>query len=65
METYRIEVASDTAELETFVQWLCDHGHNATIGRSTGDYINGVWTAHNEEARAIINKLWEDYCSDY
>ena len=63
MNHHTIEIASDTHESEQFVHWLNAHGHTATIGRSTGNYVDGVWTSNNTEANETFRKLWESYCS--
>lgn len=54
MNAIRIEIAIDHVEAEQFCAWLNANGYDATIGQSTGCYIDGN--------RADINDLWEQYC---
>lgn len=60
--TYNVEISNDTTEAEEFAAWLNARGHNAKIGRSTGNYINGEWTSSNTDANEIMNRLWSEYC---
>ena len=57
-----IEIAVDNEEAEDFCAWLIENGHTASIGRSTGNYVNGQWTSTDSDANCIMNKLWDDYC---
>ena len=59
----KIELAVDTTEAEEFKKFLENKGHDVTIGRSTGNYVNGVWTDSDEEASTILNDLWAEYCN--
>lgn len=61
--TYRIELSIDTTEAEQFCAWLIEQGHDAKIGRSTGNYVNGAWTSADETANEIMNALWSSYCN--
>jgi len=63
MEQYKIEIASDHAEAEEFVSWLNNQGHDALIGTSTGNYIDGIWTSTDPEMSEIMNGLWGEYCN--
>lgn len=63
--TYQIEVATDHAEAEEFVAWLNKHGHDASIGGSTGNYIDGTLTDNCAESNETMNSLWADYCNAY
>ncbi|MCY1417013.1 hypothetical protein D9M71_325310 [compost metagenome] len=63
MTTYTIEIAVDTHEAEEFRAWLTEQGHTATIGTSTGNYIDGRWTSSDQDASDIMNKLWSAYCN--
>ena len=63
METHEIEIASDTPDATSFCQYLNGLGHSASIGRSTGNYIDGVWTSSHTESSAIMNDLWEAFCN--
>lgn len=51
-------------EEEQFAEWLNKHGHTATVGHSTGSYVDGKWTQHDEAAQELMNKLWDQYCGD-
>ena len=62
MTKYTIEIANDTTECEQFTDWLNAQGHTATIGRSTGNYVNGAWTSRDAAASEIFNSLWTAYC---
>ena len=63
MTTYRLEVACNTLQGAEFVQWLNEKGHDAKLGNSTGDYVNGEITS-NQEAPAgeIMRSLWTEFC---
>ena len=61
-EEYIIEVACDNPEGEDFVEWLIAKGHDAVLGDSTGDYVDGVWTSTDNEAAEIMSNLWLEYC---
>ncbi len=63
MEKHRIEIAVDTIEADEFAAWLNSQGHNATVGTSTGNYVDGEWTSASEEAIEIMRVLWEEYCN--
>jgi hypothetical protein len=63
MKKYKIEVAVDTVEGENFVAWLNAQGHNAAMGTSTGNYVDGTWTSTDEQVNEIIRGLWESYCN--
>ncbi len=58
----KIEIAHDTPQAKQFLSWLRDQGHDASIGNSTGNYIDGEWTSSDEDANRIMNDLWEDFC---
>lgn len=59
---HTVELAVDQHEGEEFAAWLNAQGHTATIGRSTGTYIDGVSTSSDPEANEIANDLWAAYC---
>jgi hypothetical protein len=59
----RIEIAVDTIEADEFCEWLNLHGHQAIIGNSTGNYIDGIWTSVNEDANEKMRDLWDDFCN--
>ena len=58
--SYEIEIAVDTPEAEQFRDWLIAQGHDAKIGRSTGNYVDGVSTS-DPEANDIMRALWDAY----
>lgn len=62
MKTYKIEIAVDTERAEDFAAWLNAQGHDAHVGTSTGDYIDGEWTSADEQANEIMQDLWDGYC---
>lgn len=62
MEKYRIVLACDTDE--AFASWLREKGHDATVGTSTGTYVDGAWTSDSEDENEIIRELWEEYCGE-
>lgn len=59
----RIELSIDTHEASEFAAWLNAHGHDATVGASTGNYVDGVWTSSDAEASDALNRLWDEYCN--
>lgn len=61
--THRIEVSFDNPEAEQFVAWLNANGHDAKVGRSTGNYVDGNWTSSDLDASQIMNALWDSYCN--
>lgn len=62
---HTIEIAGDTTECQQFADWLNAQGHTATIGRSTGSYVDGVWTCSDVDASEIFNTLWLSYCDSF
>jgi hypothetical protein len=62
-DSYKIEIAVDTTEADEFCAWLNEQGHDATVGDSTGNYIDGVWTSSDEQANTILGDLWAEYCN--
>lgn len=61
--THEIEIAVDHTEAEEFCAWLNEQGHSATVGRYTGNYVDGEWTSSSAEAGEILNTLWDEYCN--
>ena len=59
----QIELAVDTVDAAEFAAWLRYRGHDVTIGKSTGSYINGVWTSTDDNADNTMRKLWDEFCS--
>lgn len=55
----RIQVGSECSEIETFVAWLREQGHDATEGSATVDYVDGE---RDEHTRELMNSLWDQYC---
>lgn len=61
--THKITLACDMEEADKFAAWLNAQGHKANVGRDTGCYIDGVYTANNPEASTVLCMLWEEYCA--
>ena len=61
--SHNIEISCDNDEGEQFAEWLIAQGHTAKVGSSTGDYIDGVWTSHDNDASETMNALWSQYCN--
>lgn len=61
-DKYTIILACDATESEEFSAWLEQKGHDVSIGNSTGSYVDGIWTQHDENASEIMNLLWDEYC---
>ena len=59
----KIEISNDTPDGEQFAAYLNGNGYNARVGRSTGNYIDGVCTSHDEYANVLLNGLWERFCN--
>jgi hypothetical protein len=53
----QIEIACDHHEADQFRDWLIAQGYDAKIGRSSGNYIDGIRSTDE------INRLWADYCN--
>jgi hypothetical protein len=66
MTMSKIEIAVDTPESEQFCAWLNAQGHDARVGNSTGNYIDGVLCHGRQdddgEAGTAMNSLWTAYC---
>lgn len=67
MTTYTIEIAFDASGTEEaaqeFATWLNEQGHDARVGNSTGSYVDGRSTSNDEDAREIMNNLWNEFCA--
>ena len=61
MTTYNIELACDIDEVEGYAAWLNSQGHEATVGSSTGTYIDGE--LNTGELSDLSNDLWESFCA--
>ena len=59
-----IELSCDTVDGEKFVEWLKNKGHNAKIGSTTGNYIDGCWTFNHEKSDEIMRELWDEFCNE-
>ena len=59
-----LEIACDTDEGEEFVAWLNQSGHDATLGKTTSNFIHGKDTSLDAELSAIMNQLWNQYCDE-
>lgn len=62
MKAHRIEIAVNHTEADEFCAWLNERGHYATVGRTTGNYVDDYWTSSSTEAGEILNSLWTEYC---
>lgn len=59
-----IDISIDHAEAEEFCLWLNMRDDiSASVGRSTGNYVDGNWTSSNIEEDEILNNLWYEYCN--
>lgn len=58
-----IIISSDNDEAEQFAAWLNQHGHRATVGSSTGNYVNGSCTSSDAEDNETMRNLWNSYCA--
>ena len=61
-KTYSIEVAVDTNEGAGFIAWLREQGHDARLGATTGNFVDGTHTS-DVEAGKIMRQLWTEYCN--
>ena len=43
-----VVLACDSTEGEPFAAWLRAQGHAASVGRDTGNHVDGVWTSTDE-----------------
>ncbi len=59
----KIEIAVDHHEADEFASFLNGEGHDAHVGESTGNFIDGVCTSHDVDASDELNKLWDWYCN--
>ena len=62
VESIKLGLGREQAE---FVDWLQNRlpDVDVTIGSSTGDYVNGLWTHYSPEASDCMNALWAAYCN--
>ena len=63
MNTVTIIISRDNDEGEQFAAWLQQQGHTASVGNSTGNYINGALTSSDAEANETMRMLWNSYCN--
>ena len=63
LKKYNIEIAVDMDEAEAFRDFIIKQGHNATIGKTTGNYVDGAWTSTDSGADLIFWELWRDFCN--
>lgn len=61
--TRRIELAVDHEEAADFAGWLRRQGHDVTVGRTTGSYVDGARTASDADASDWLNAQWAAYCN--
>ena len=62
MKTYTVVVSTDTESGDQFVEWLIEQGHDAALGNSTENYIDGACASSDENASMTMNTLWNEYC---
>jgi hypothetical protein len=62
MKQHRIEIACDTDGANDFCEWLIEQGHDADVGTSTGNYVDGRWCNDDGDADQIMHDLWGKYC---
>ncbi len=58
-----IEIGFDTEDAAEFAEWLCQRGHGAFVGTSTGTFVDGIHTATDEAANELIQDLWSAFCA--
>ena len=63
MTKHNVTVSSDSEEGAEFVAWLNAAGHDAELGNSTGNYVDGLWTLKDIGACETMRTLWTDYCN--
>lgn len=63
MQRASIIISSDNDDGEQFAAWLQQQGHTASVGNSTGNYINGALTSSDAEANETMGMLWNSYCN--
>lgn len=63
MSTHEIVIAVDAPESAEFAAWLEAQGHIATVGNSTGTFVDGVCTSADPAAAETSNRLWDGYCN--
>jgi len=61
--SHQIEIAVDTVEADEFAAWLNANGHDAKVGNSTGNFIDGVRTSTDNDANETMRALWDAYCN--
>jgi hypothetical protein len=44
-----------------FCDWLNKQGHDAKIGTSTRNYIDGYCTSHNDDMNMVMNEFWNEF----
>ncbi len=59
---YIIKTSCDHDEAEAFCEWLNANGHYASVGSSTGNYVDGTWTSADDDTSEIMVDLWTQYC---
>lgn len=62
---HKIVISCDTPDAEQFCDYLNALGHDAEIGDSTGNYVDGTWTSADETANAIMRQMWVDFCDQH
>lgn len=59
----RIILAVDHTEADEFAEYLNEQGHDAQVGNSTGSYVDGSQTDHDQDANDWLNGQWDAYCN--
>ena len=59
-----MQISAEVLNAAAFVTWLNAHGHNAATHPRTGNFIDGVWTAVDEDAARVIADLYRRFQND-
>lgn len=59
---YDIELSVDHEQGEEFAEFLRKKGHNAFVGDTSTNIVNGEWTGINPYRQIVLNKLWDEFC---
>jgi len=59
-----IELAGDTPDGDKFVEWLTKKGHDARIGTTDGNFINGVNTSSDDIVAIKMHDFFEEFCNE-
>lgn len=61
----KVQISVDCSVAGDFARWLTANGHHASIGTSTGNYIDDDLCSEDEHARDCFNDLWGEYCREH